>query len=390
MINVVCTVNVYSFVVLQVLSTELTKAQFLSLTTELSFKLLTTRAMHDANNDNNDNKNGVLFHNENLVAMHQSEKTYFLSMLHMDENKKEEEEEEIGQQIQQNKERKKMKKEKGKPEEEYNLELRKAGVTKTQWERICALTCLRPNSSDTSDTGEVESQSNSSSSLPYTGIRNSLRNDVMCGPSSKERKEWVDLFRVIRTAPYALSYTHLPARYQSKLSHVQSTIVLSCLSPISIQHCLLPIFNVTTLFALTHVNRSVIQGGDSINNMTEGSSSDTTIAANTTTNATEQSEKTTGSNGVSSSSSLVDVEYYYGTMVLKEMLYYEHSNCRLPCNLERCVNRAPSLDRKMPTILIMEEEGKEAEGSSTSYVMLERLFLQMRRRHGSTGDSGMS
>merc|ERR1712166_591990 len=183
------------------------KEQFLALTVSLSLDLLSLGVIYDNNTTSN-----------TAVKIHQSEKYQMKCLLKGTEKTKEEEK-----------------------------ELQEAGVAPLQWNGICKLARLEQ------DDASIEKR------LPYSGLRNTLRNDCMSGTGSRGRQEWVDLLRIVRNKPMTLKHRHLPEPFRTTFNVVQSTLVLMSLSPTSILHCLLPTLCISVLFSLTHVPRTLTE-----------------------------------------------------------------------------------------------------------------------------------
>ena len=66
--------------------------------------------------------------------------------------------------------------------------------------------------------------------LPYAGFMNTMRNDCMSG-IGRARQRWVNLIRKCKQSPNTIGFNMLPQPFQSKLTLVQATLVLSALSP---------------------------------------------------------------------------------------------------------------------------------------------------------------
>ena len=217
--------------------------------------------------------------------------------------------------------------------------------------------------------------------LPYSGLRNTLRNDCISGTGSRGRQEWVDLLRIVRNKPMTLKHRHLPEPFRTTFNVVQSTLVLMTLSPTSILHCLLPTLCVSVLFSLTHVPRTLTEDEIEKRNKKKEINKKLKGASKGTQKGTQKSTQKGGTKKLENAISTTDPEYYLSLAPLIDDFYTEKSNSRIPKNWETVINNAANVS-KVPIVLVAEDNSST---STSSYIHIERLFIRMRTVQGKIG-----
>ena len=239
----------------------------------------------------------------------------------------------------------------GKENTPLHAECTRAGVTPAQWSRLICLKNIKPSSSSTAPGEHVR--------LPYNGLVNSLYNDCMAG-TGESRQQWVNMLRQVRQRPFSVSLASLPDQYRYKLTAAQATLVIGCFCPQSLVSRVIPEFTTSVLFNLAHVPLpSAPEVGD--------------------THANDKNMKSGTDDGEATTT---NVDYEYGAMgLLRQHLYNEIGNPRIPRNIERACNDAGRQSR-VPTLIV-------TNSGNTPYAVLseiEHLFVHMRRCHGAAID----